>query len=324
MHIFNSINRLTENYTEAIDPSNVVESAVKLAEALHKYGPIAIIFAVSAVIVLMLILVAIVSFVILIIKNSKKGDSIFGFSKDIITSFLANNEKREEEKKEEELKMWEECNKQLNELKDKIELTSIQQHEQQQNNPDYYHKDILKSYIDINMALKDASRNCQDKINCDRLAIYVFHNGNKSFHGLPFFKMSCVHEWNRMRINSLRGKSHMNMPLHLFDFVVDLYKDGFFKNLNIEKTKSSDEEDKGILEFVNYSNTEAIYITAIKNNDALCGFICAEFNTPFSPDEVRDESIFKSLNKYAEEARPIICAYSNIMYNDDKNNNTNN
>ena len=113
------------------------------------------------------------------------------------------------------------------------EQNTIQQRERQNNDPDYYHKDILKSYIDINMALKDASRNCQDKINCDRLAIYVFHNGNKSFHGLPFFKMSCVHEWNRMRINSLRGKSHMNMPLHLFDFVADLYKDGFFKNLNI-------------------------------------------------------------------------------------------
>ena len=80
MHIFNSINRLTENYTEAIDPSNAVESAVKLAEALHKYGPIAIIFAVSAVIVLMLILVAIVSFVILIIKNSKNKSLCYNIS----------------------------------------------------------------------------------------------------------------------------------------------------------------------------------------------------------------------------------------------------
>jgi len=169
------------------------------------------------------------------------------------------------------------------------------------------HKDLVGTYIDVNMAFKDASRSTLTSLNCSRVAIYVFHNGNKSMHGLPFFKMSCVHEWTNKGSNTLRGKSHTDMPLHLFaDFIEDLYKKGSYKAEDVHKSAT---KDPSIEEFIAYSKTKALYLSAVKDdNDVIAGFIAVEFEEAdtFETDSVRNEEIRAVVDKMNTKIAPIL------------------
>lgn len=174
---------------------------------------------------------------------------------------------------------------------------------------DAIHKDLVGAYIDVNMAFKDASRSAMDSLNCARVAIYVFHNGNKSMHGLPFFKMSCIHEWTKTNMgrNTLRGKSHVEMPLHLFaDFIEDLWKNGVYRAENVDK---SIETDISLNEFIAYSKTKALYINAIKDdNDVIAGFVVAEFENEdtFESDDNRNNEVKQVLDKMVMKVSPIL------------------
>lgn len=172
---------------------------------------------------------------------------------------------------------------------------------------DAIHKDLVGAYIDVNMAFKDASRSALSELNCSRVAIYVFHNGNKSMHGLPFFKMSCIHEWTNRGSNTLRGKSHTDLPLHVFaDFIEDLWKNGVYKSENIEKSTGI---DISLNEFIAYSKTKALYLNAIRDeNNVIAGFVVAEFEDEdtFESDSQRDNEVKEILDKMVMRISPIL------------------
>lgn len=178
--------------------------------------------------------------------------------------------------------------------------------EQEEKDEDY-HKDLVGAYIDVNMTFKDASRCALTRLNCDRVAIYVFHNGNTSSMGLPFFKMSCVHEWTNRGGSTLRGKSHSDMPLHLFnDFIENLYSDGYYR---IDDVSDLYIEDPSIRDFTAFSDTRSLYIVAIKNSDGIItGFSVAEFhnNETFETDRCRDKEVRDILNQMIYKIAPIV------------------
>lgn len=197
-----------------------------------------------------------------------------------------------------------ELHKSTNQLEDDIKkYVSDEKHD----NKNDYHKDIVGAYIDVNMVFKDASRTTLKKINCDRLAIYVFHNGNTSIHGLPFFKLSCIHEWTSYGGATLRGKYHTDVPLQCFnDFIEDLWRDGIYKTNDIKKTS---EVDKSIAEFVACSKTQSLYMLGVKDiNDKLVGFIVAEFDRKdtFDTDAARNNEILETLKEMSGKIAPII------------------
>ncbi len=172
---------------------------------------------------------------------------------------------------------------------------------------DAIHKDLVGAYIDVNMAFKDASRSALSELDCARVAIYVFHNGNKSMHGLPFFKMSCIHEWTNRGSNTLRGKSHVDLPLHVFtDFIEDLWKNGIYKSENIEKSITT---DISLNEFVAYSKTKALYLNAIRDdNNVIAGFVVAEFENEdtFESNSQRNDEVKGILDKMVMKVSPML------------------
>lgn len=170
-----------------------------------------------------------------------------------------------------------------------------------------YHKNIVGAYIDVNMTFKDASRAALNKIGCDRVAIYTFHNGNMSIHGLPFFKMSCIHEWTKTGASTFRGKSHTDLPLHLFsDFIEDLWKNGEYMSEDVEKSQVI---DPSIKEFIAYSETKSLYIKAVKNyDDIITGFIIAEFDhvETFEHDQKRYDEVKEAMDEMSTKVLPIL------------------
>ena len=103
-------------------------------------------------------------------------------------------------------------------------------------------QDLMNIFIKLRESMQDYCKNAMDIIHADRLAIYLFHNGTHSTHGVKFFKLSCICE--NVKIGSgVREHSieHSNVPLNLFDSMVDeLLKNGEYIIINNEELKYTD------------------------------------------------------------------------------------
>ena len=49
--------------------------------------------------------------------------------------------------------------------------------------------DLMKVFVKLKESMHDYCKDCMDNLNADRLAIYLFHNGTHSTHGVKFVKM---------------------------------------------------------------------------------------------------------------------------------------
>ena len=290
------------------------DGVVNIAKAINDFGPVIVVMAIFFILFLGLAVLVLRNNAKMMSQLMKRQETSDRTDQQIITKFVEKALDDHDSKNEEELKSV------TGELKESIDSlqktiasmqhqTIVAQQAQQIAPQDDYHKDLVGAFIDVNMAFKDASRTALSALNCDRIAIYVFHNGNSSIHGLPFFKMSCIHEWTSKGGGSgtLRGKYHADLPLHQFnDFIEDLWKDGIYKADNI---KTVGEKDKSILEFTAFSNTQALYMIGIRDSDEkLAGFITAEFTEAdtFNSDEERDKFINDTLHEMIGKVAPII------------------
>ena len=287
-----------------MDISNAANGVVNISEAISKYGIAIVIMAVFFIIFMILI-------VIMLYSNTKMINTIMSNNANsneqdqkLISKFVDSTleSKGLGDNKEIVDTLTHALDERLHPIEEVLKRNSKEDEKKED-----YHKDLVGAYIDINMAFKNISRTTMNQLNCDRIAIYVFHNGNKSMYGLPFFKMSCIHEWTSLGNNTLRGKSHMDMPLHLFnDFIENLHKYGVYKAQNIELAK---EKDPSIEGFTSYSNTKALYLVAIKNDDGIIsGFVSVEFDKPdsFENDDKRDTDIRFIVDNMISKIAPIV------------------
>lgn len=183
--------------------------------------------------------------------------------------------------------------------------SSHDQHSDHEANPSKPQKDPIKSFISSSVAFKGASKVAIRKLDCDRIAIYVFHNGTKSFYGLPFIKFSCIYEETKSGMNTIRGKEHKNVPLHLFDDFIDI--------LYESKEFCCDADDEfwtnpKLQEFLSGSKTKSIFILPIKtDDDRLAGFTSCEFyKTIDVHEEHAHEDIKDTLKDFNQSIRYIV------------------
>ncbi len=139
-------------------------------------------------------------------------------------------------------------------------------------------KTAISAYIDANLAFKDASRIAVNKTGCQRIAIYLFHNGNTTPYGYHFAKMTCVHEWTRNAVATVRGQNQVDIPLFAFSNLIDgLASKGEYCLTDIYGQSNKDEQ---IFKFIAGSDAVAMYAHAVKSreDDNIAAFIVAEFN----------------------------------------------
>lgn len=289
------------------DLTGISESVDGMSKTISEYGPSIVIMAIFFIIFILLVFLVLRSnskMMAQILDKQNHNDKIEEeLLSKLIDNALQKKEKSENKAAENIITKFEES---LKPIKKKVDSMAKEIEVDKE-----IHSDLVGSYMNVNMAFKDASRIVLSSIKCDRVAIYVFHNGNKSMHGLPFFKMSCIHEWTNRGSNTLRGKSHTDMPLHLFvDFIEDLWKNGVYKSENVEKTEVI---DNSIEEFVAYSKTKALYLDAVKDeNDNISGFVVAEFENEdtFEHDEIRDKEVRNALDTMVSKISPILNYYT--------------
>lgn len=154
---------------------------------------------------------------------------------------------------------------------------------------------LMKGYIDSSIAFKDASRIAMEEIKCDRIAIYLFHNGNKSHYGYQFAKMSCIHEWTSRGIQTSRRTHHTNLPIYVFDSIVEsLISDNEFVVGNISEYGILTDITQ-VQEFIAGSHVKAMFALGIRDHDNnLAAFTIAEFK---DPRDFAEGSIYDSVKK---------------------------
>lgn len=313
----------------ATGAATAADGVTGISKALHDYGPLIVIFSIFIILFLGMALMILRSNSKLMDRVLKKDESAESLDQTIITKFVESalnkyTSSNTSNSKIEAESIVSQLNASLDEAAKKLaddihgisksqtpnttDTQVVNNNSNHQNNSDKdYHKDIVGAYIDVSMTLKDASRSCLNKIKASRIAIYVFHNGNTSMCGLPFFKFSCIHEWTNNGNGTIRGRYHDNIPLQYFnDFIEDLWKNGEYKTTNIEEAIKS---DPSLEEFTAYSHVKALYIVGVYDeNDKLTGFIIAEFTNDedFDTNEERLKEITDGLKEMNMKISPVI------------------
>ena len=269
----------------AVSPnvSGTIDNVGHVAGLIEKYGPFIVILSVFIVVFL-----GVLAFVI---HNNQK-----------MNTQIMEAQKKSANDNQEMLKQI---------VQTFIDMTKADKEEEREreNEEDKKHRKIVSAYIDSSLAFKDASRIAMSKIRCERIAIYLFHNGNSTPYGYSFAKMSCVHEWTMKGSDTIRGRTHVNIPLYAFSNMVEaLVNDGELAIGNIydHGTISADEQ---IFQFITGSTTRALFALAIKSKEEneLVAFTVAEFKEPqdFSSKEVYD-SIKDALSMMNESIYSIV------------------
>ena len=292
----------TADIGDLSDINDTIDKVGQISTLLNEHGPLIVALAVFIV----LFLVAILLLMLGNIWMMKRA--------------LGKSDKREEDDQALLAKLLEDVlnkknNSDFSELKSDISrldtmLNNFIEGEQNKSveiNSPAEHKDLVKEYIYVSMAFKDVARSAYKKLGCDRLATYVFHNGNKSLHGLPFFKMSCIHEWTQRGLATIRGRNHTEMPLHAYsNFVESLYNTGVYKADDINDNIKNDSQ---MVDFVAFSDARGFYAVAIKgNDDEVAGFVLAEFShiECFEDNPERDSFVKATIDEMISYISPIV------------------
>lgn len=269
------------------DIENGTEAVNNAAELINEYGP--------TVAILAVFLVIFIAMIALILRaNSKMNSKML----DAQQAANAANQKMMQDLFQTFLGV---VKAKTNSDDDDDDKEDDEKPEPESKEKDKKKKKIVSSYIDSSLAFKDASRIAMSKIRCERIAIYLFHNGNHTPYGYPFAKMSCVHEWTMRGSNTIRGYNHVNIPLYAFSTIVEaLVKDGEFVVSNIydHGIVSADEQ---IFQFISGSTIRSLFALAIKDADGeLAAFTIAEFKEAqdFSAGEVYNtvKNALKTMN----------------------------
>lgn len=268
------------------DVTGVVDGVVNISDAISKNGPVIVICAVFIVLFILVFLLFLKinndMFRNMINQMNTKNQENADITQKLLNHFLDNEDEEDENDESKEDK----------EKEDPHDDSSKKKHNS---------KDLVGLYIDYTTAFKRESNRIIGNLRCNRVAVYVFHNGNQTLYGLPFIKMSCVYEDTMKGSMTLRGRTHVNLPLHLFnDFVQYLYRDGEFSG-NITDVEI---QDNSIREFLAYSEAKAIFMKAIKKEDgSLAGFTVCEFDKEI---DFADREIYNKIKNEIKDMNTAI------------------
>lgn len=173
--------------------------------------------------------------------------------------------------------------------------------------------DIVQVFLDINSSIKEILKDIFDDIDSQRIAIYVFHNGVYSSHGLPFFKTSCVCEFIKKNCGVTKSiSSHTGLPLQMFDTGISyIYKNGKISICNMDDESDEIVHDCPILAgmFRNNNIKSASAISIYDHDNNILGILMAEFT------EIHDEEFLENIENVLIEKAPLlspILEYSGI------------
>jgi len=136
-----------------------------------------------------------------------------------------------------------------------------------------------------------------------RIAIYLFHNGTKTFNGLSFLKISCVGE-KMLSGSGIKERivKHTNMSVNILD---DMYEEIVNNGRYLIINNETDADESSEQEFISSNKIKYAQLVCIYDaeNNAL-GFISAEFDHEYNKT-IADEE-FEILKDFSNKLSPVL------------------
>ena len=170
-------------------------------------------------------------------------------------------------------------------------------------------KEIVAIHMKISASIKVHSTKYMSILEADRLAVYIFHNGQSGINGFPFLKFSCMSE-QVTSVNKSCIKQHHDFPVNLMsDFINDLYT---HKNISYyDDAIVEGEEDKYMYndplfdKLVSTRGNKYICKAIFDSNSTLIGFVLVEFtNELLKPYNFVNKSA--KLDEFITAVSPIL------------------
>ena len=167
---------------------------------------------------------------------------------------------------------------------------------------------LVKQFLNINSSIKGILRDIYDDFNASRIAVYVFHNGVYSSHGLPFFKISCICEIVRKNSGVIKNiDAHNSMPLQMFDNSISyLSKHGHMIVEDADDDENENVKSSPVLCGMLKSNNikSAVGIALYDKEDNILGILIVEFNEKKELEYL--EGVEKELIEKSPSLSPIL------------------
>lgn len=148
-------------------------------------------------------------------------------------------------------------------------------------------RNLLNTFMKLRESLIGNCTKTMQSINASRIAIYLFHNGTRSTHGIDFFKMSCICEEIKPG-SGIREKliEHSSVQINLFDTMVDkLITNGRYLIMNDEEQQYSSHRMFLSTKAVAYAQLVAIF----DHSNNILGFVCAEMMHEYDRENAMKE-----------------------------------
>lgn len=239
-----------------------------MSQLLSEYGPFIVILSVFLV-----IFITIIGFILR--TNKKATEASADLNKEIVTSilneFFENNSHRFGPKKH------------------------------------YDERNLINIFMELNKTLKSACEHTMRKSNSDRTAIYVFHNGNHSSHGLPFVRVTCICETiSKYSNTNIKIQDHTGITVSTFDSIITGLYDNSEHRICMEETTDPTE-----IVFLHNTKIKDCYMVPIYDDDNnMMGFVFNGYNTTNNSRNMEKEKEY--IIDLANIAQPVI-EYSNVQ-----------
>lgn len=162
---------------------------------------------------------------------------------------------------------------------------------------------LYSMFSDIKNSIKDNAVMCMDKVQANRLAIYLFHNGNVSTHGVKFFKMTCVGE-SIVRGSGLRERmlEHASININILDdTITDIVNIGHYVVL---ADKDIEDNTKHKLFISNPKIKYSLIVPIYDHDNNALGLVCVECPLEYVKD--KGDRQIETIKDFIDQIVPIL------------------
>lgn len=267
-----------------VTTTTIVENAQQYSGEVSEYSNLIHTYGASTVIIAVFIVVLLAMFAYILRSNQKTNNQLIKQQQKLVDTLLENKKDEEE-----------------NEDDSTRHPTVIKE------------PDIVQVFLDINSSIKEILKDISDEINSSRTAVYVFHNGVYSSHGLPFFKTSCVCEVIKKNCGVSKSINlHSGLPLQMFDNNISyIYKNGKMTIIDVDNEDNELVHDAPVLVGMLKNNNikSATGIAVYDHDNNILGILLTEFV------ELQDREFLNRVENVLIEKAPLlspILEYSGI------------
>ena len=288
-YLFIPIAKAVETENIAPPSKDTMESIEKTSRLLNEYGVEIVILAVFIVIFIGILTYMVVINNKLINKSMKDRENDIVNTEEIIEATVSA------------------CVASIKEMQSQFIKDSMEQSFEKEKEKN---KDVIQSNLNAYAVFEESAKNVMERLKCQRIGIYLLHNGNSTPYGYPFSKASCAYEYTpKGPIKTIRGREHSGVPLYAFSKLIEHlmeYDDCLVDS--IDEYKFQDKETKEqFADFIAGSKIVSLYVLAIRDNDGLvAAFTTIEYD---SSEKLHQHSYdeFKQITSIMNAAiKPII------------------